>query len=994
MTAPDQIARLQTGGRIDRSRTLSFAFDGRLYHGHPGDTLASALIANGVMLVGRSFKYHRPRGIFTAAPEEPNALVELRSGARREPNTKATTIALYDGLIARSQNRWPSLAFDVAAVNSALAPFFGAGFYYKTFMWPPAFWEKVYEPLIRRAAGLGHASAEPDPDTYEKSHIFCDVLVAGAGPAGLMAALTAAHAGARVLLCEEDFECGGRLLSDAHEIDGAPAQGWLARAVAELSASPRVTVMTRTSLVAAYDGNSYVALERVNDHLPAPPPHQPRQRLWKIVARQAIIATGAIERPIAFGGNDRPGVMLASALRSYVRRFAALPGKAICVFTATDDGWRTATELAAAGVRVEAVIDPRPSVEPQLQLAARQAGAQLFLGFEVIATRGGGRLAGISIAPADGQPIDLVCDTLAVSGGWNPALGFISHLGARPQWSEDIGAFIPAELPPGLEVAGAAAGQLTLRQALNGGADAGALCAQAAGCSGAQSPAPACGPEFSAQGLFWHAARSRGAAFVDLQNDVTVKDVKQAAAEGFSSAEHLKRYTTLGMATDQGKTSSVIAHGILAATLGHGMNEISAPQPRPPHVPVAIGALAGAHRGKHFRPARLTSTHRWAEGFGAAFVEAGAWMRAQWYAQAGEADWLTTVSREVTTVRNAVGVCDVSTLGKIDIQGADAGTFLDRVYINTFSTLGVGKARYGVMLREDGFVMDDGTTSRLAPDHYFMTTTTANAARVMQHLEFCHQVLWPALDVQMISVTEQWAQFAVAGSKARDVLARVVDPGFDLSNAGFPFLAAAPVTVGGVAGRLFRISFSGELAYELSVPARFGEAVMRAILGAGAPFGIAPYGTEALGVLRIEKGHAAGNELNGQTTARDLGLGRMMSSKKDYIGRVLAGRPALIDPARPALIGFKPVDRTQRLYGGAHFIPMNLAPSPESDEGHMTSVAFSPTLGHWIGLGLLRRGPQRIGERVRAYDPVRGNDIPVEVCAPVFVDPEGSRLHA
>ena len=763
--------------------------------------------------------------------------------------------------------------------------------------------------------------------------------------------------------------------------------------MAELKASPRVTIMTRTSLIAAYDGNSYVALERVNDHLAVPPPHQPRQRLWKIVARQAVIATGAVERSIAFGGNDRPGIMQASALRSYVHRFAALPGKAICVFTSNDDGWRTVFELAQAGVTVDAVIDPRASVEPQLQLAARQAGAQLFLGFEVIATRGGQRLGSISIASGNGQPIELACDTLAVSGGWNPALGFTSHLGARPQWSDEIAAFVPADLPPGLKVAGAAAGKLTLRQALTCGAEAGARCAEATGYTAAQSPAPTTGPEFSAQTLFWQAARTRGAAFVDFQNDVTVKDVKHAAAEGFTSAEHLKRYTTLGMATDQGKTSSIVAQGILAATLGHGMDAIAAPQARPPHVPVAIGALAGAHRGKHFRPARLTPTHRWAESEGATFIEAGAWMRAQWYAQTGETDWLATVSREVTTVRNAVGVCDVSTLGKIDIQGADAGTFLDRIYINTFSTLAVGKARYGVMLREDGFVMDDGTTSRLAPDHYFMTTTTANAARVMQHLEFCHQVLWPDLDVQMISVTEQWAQLAIAGPKARDVLTKVIDPGFDLSNAAVPFLAAAPVTVGGIAGRLFRISFSGELAYELSVPARFGAAVMRAILDAGAPFGITPYGTEALGVMRIEKGHAAGNELNGQTTARDLGLGRMMSSKKDYIGRVLAGRPALLDPARPALIGFKPVDPTERLYGGAHFIPMSAAPSPESDEGHMTSVAFSPTLGHWIGLGLLRRGPERIGERMRAYDPVRGNDTQVEVCAPVFVDPEGSRLH-
>ena len=490
----------------------------------------------------------------------------------------------------------------------------------------------------------------------------------------------------------------------------------------------------------------------------------------------------------------------------------------------------------------------------------------------------------------------------------------------------------------------------------------------------------------------WRTRRSRGKAFVDLQNDVTQPDIVLAAREGFTNSEHLKRYTTLGMATDQGKTGALVGQAITAALTGRGPATLSPPIARPPAVPVAIGAYAGLHRGADFRPTRLTAGHAWAKEQGATFTETGQWLRAQWFARAGESDWLQSVSREAAHVRARVGVCDVSTLGKIDIQGPDAGAFLDRVYINTFSSLPIGKARYGVMLREDGFVMDDGTTSRLATDHYFMTTTTANAAKVMQHLEFCHQVLWPGLDVQMISVTEQWSQYAVAGPQARLVLEKLLDR--DISNEAFPFLAAADCTIaGGTPARLLRISFSGELAYELAVPARYGDAAIRAVMTAGEEFEIAPYGTEALGVLRIEKGHAAGNELNGQTTAHDLGLGKMMSTKKDYIGRVLAGRAALTDPARPALIGFKPRDAKNRLRAGSLFFAPGAAVGPQSVEGPMTSVCFSPALGHWIGLGLLKRGPQRLGEVLRAFDPVRGEDFTVDVCSPVFVDPEGTRLH-
>jgi sarcosine oxidase subunit alpha len=978
------MSRLANGGLIDRSKPLRFSFDGKAYGGFAGDTLASALVANDVHLLGRSFKYHRPRGLFTAGSDEPNALVELRRGARREPNTKATTVELFDRLEAQSQNRFPSLNFDLLAVNNLLSPFLTAGFYYKSFMWPASWWEKVYEPTIRRAAGLGRASGQADPDTYEKAHAFCDLLVAGSGPAGLMASLAAVRSGARVILCEEDFVFGGRLLAENYTIAGQRSADWAAAVVQELRGLANVTLMPRTSLLTVYDGNSYAALEHVSDHLAVPPRHQPRQRLWKIVAKRTVIATGSHERIIAFGGNDRPGVMQASAIRTYVNRYAVTQGNNVSIFTATDDGWRTAIDLVGAGVGIAAVVDPRPYVNARLIAAVESAGARVFLNAEVVGVRGSTRVRCIEISTDGRNALTVNCDALGVSGGFNPALGLSSHLGSRPAWSDKAAAFVPGQLPPGLDIAGAARGVFSLAACLADGARAG---------SGGKSIAvPNASEDSDALAPLWRTRRRRGKAFVDLQNDVTDKDVVLAAQEGFSNSEHLKRYTTLGMATDQGKTGALVGQAIMASLTGRGPSSLSPPIARPPSVPVAIGAYAGLHRGADFRPTRLTAGHAWAQEQGAVFTETGQWLRAQWFARSGEKGWLESVSREAGHVRRCVGVCDVSTLGKIDIQGSDAGMFLDRVYINTFSTLPVGKARYGVMLREDGFVMDDGTTSRFAPDHYFMTTTTANAGKVMQHLEFCHQALWPELDVQMISVTEQWSQYAVAGPRARQVLEKLVNR--DISNEAFPFLAVADLTIAnGIPARLLRISFSGELAYELAVPARYGDATIRALMAAGAEFGIAPYGTEALGVLRIEKGHAAGNELNGQTTARDLGLGKMMSSKKDYIGRVLAGRAALSDPARPVLTGFKPVDAKKRLRAGTHFFVPGIEICPENIEGHMTSVCFSPALGYWIGLGLLKRGPQRFGERLRAFDPVRGEDFAVEICPPVFVDPEGARLH-
>ncbi|HLW91390.1 MAG TPA: sarcosine oxidase subunit alpha family protein [Roseiarcus sp.] len=982
------INRLKAGGLISRQAPLAFRFDGRRYGGFDGDTLASALLANGVRLVGRSFKYHRPRGLLTAGPEEPNGLVELRSGAWREPNTRATTIELYEGLEAASQNRFPSLAFDFGAINSLAAPLLTAGFYYKTFMRPAALWERLYEPLIRRAAGLGRASREADPDSYEKAFAFCDTLVIGGGPAGLAAALAAGRAGARVILADDDFRLGGRLNAERCEVDGRSGVEWAEAAGRELAALPNVRIFKRTTVFGVYDGGVYGALERVSDHLPVPPPYQPRQRLWRIYAKRAVLASGAIERPIAFPNNDRPGVMMASAVRAYLNRFAVLCGRKAAIFTCADDGWRAAADLSARDVEVVAVVDARREVAPPV--LAQAGRTRIFLGGAITSARGRS-VRGADILDGDGRRVSIDADLIAICGGYNPQIGLTTHLGGKPAWRDDISAFVPGDTPLGLVVAGAANGAFALHDAIRQGWRAGETVADRRTAIGVP---PRADDEPIAVKAFWRVGGLKGKAFVDFQNDVTTNDIAVAAREGYRSVEHLKRYTTLGMATDQGKTSNVVGLAILAELTGRTISETGATRLRPPHTPVAIAAFAGPHRGKAFRPTRLTPGHDWAAERGAAFVEAGPWLRAQYFPLAGEDDWLQSTIREVRGVRERVGICDVSTLGKIELTGPDVGALLDRIYANTFSTLPVGRVRYGLMLREDGFVMDDGTTMRLAPDRWLMSTTTANAAKVTQHLEFCLQALWPELDVALASVTDRWAQYSVAGPRSRALLQKLLGGAMDISNATFPHMAARESDALGTRIRLARLSFSGELAYEIASPADCGDALVRSLMEAGREFDAAPYGVEALSVMRIEKGHVAGGELSGHTTARDLGLGRLMSTKKDFIGCNLSQRPALLDPDRPTLVGLKPADRRSRLRAGAHVLALGAASLAENDQGYVTSAAFSEALGHWIALALIKRGPERLGERMRAYDPVRGGDVEVELARPVFIDPEGARLHA
>jgi heterotetrameric sarcosine oxidase alpha subunit len=983
--------RLAEGGLVDRKRSLAFRFDGKPLSGFAGDTLASALLGAGVRVVGRSFKYHRPRGLLAAGIDEPNGLVTLRKGTRAEPNAKATTVTLYDGLEAESQNRWPSLAFDAMAVNGLLKPLFAAGFYYKTFMWPAAFWERVYEPLIRRAAGLGRASGLPDPDAYERATRHCDVLVVGAGPAGLMAAIAAGRSGARVVLCEDDVRLGGRLLAERAEVDGLAGPAFAARVEAELASLKNVVVMPATTVVAAFDGGSYLALERVADHLPEPPPFTPRQRLWTIVARRVVLAAGAGERPLVFPGNDRPGVMLAGAVRGYLNRFAVAAGRRVAVYTATDDGWRTARDLLAAGVEVAAVVEARPAA-PGIY-ADVAAAVPTIAGGRVAGTHGRTGLAAIEVESAAGRRT-IEADALAVSGGFNPAIQLASHFGGRPVWDEAIAGFRAAALPPGMIAAGAADGRYGLAAAIADGARAGRTAAADLGFAAKEMPLPAAEDEPHGLAARWWQPKAEedGKAFVDLQHDVTAADVTLAFREGYRSIEHLKRYTTLGMATDQGRTANVDALAIMAALTGKSIAETGVTLARPPVVPLAIGAAGGPHRGAAYKPVRRVPVHAWAAEHGAVFVDVGQWKRPQYFPRPGEADWLAAVVREVNTVRSAVGVTDVSTLGKIEIAGPDAAAFLDCLCATRPSAIPVGRCGYIVLLREDGFLKDDGMVARFADDRFLAFVSTAHAAAVYRHMEFCRQVLWPRLAVTLTAVSDGWAQLAVAGPRSGAVIEAILDGPADLSLAGFPPLAAAEVAVGGVPARLCALSFSGERAFEIAVPAGYGDALARAILKAGAPFGIAPYGTEAMAAMRVEKGYPAGGEINGQTTAYDLGLEPALAWDKGHVGRVMSRRPALVDPDRPRLVGLKPLAPTERIRGGALVVDAERAPSPETHQGHVTSAAFAPTLRSWIALALVARGPERIGERVRAFDPVRGGDVVAEIVPPCFVDPEGARI--
>ncbi|WP_395666280.1 sarcosine oxidase subunit alpha family protein [Methylocella sp.] len=984
--------RLGSGGLVDRARPLAFAFDGRPKSGFSGDTLASALLAGGARVVGRSFKYHRPRGVFAAGHEEPNALVELRQGARREPNVKATTVELFDGLDAASQNRWPSLDFDALAVNGLLKPVFAAGFYYKTFMWPASFWEKLYEPAIRRAAGLGRASGLDDPDSYERANLHCDLLIVGAGPAGLAAALAAARSGARVVLCEDDFRLGGGLLDERGRVGGGTGPQWADAAAAELAALPDVRVLSRTSVVAAYDGGTFAAVERVADHLLEPPPFTPRQRFWRVVARRAVLATGATERPLVFPDNDRPGVMLAGAARRYLNRFGVAVGRRVVIHTTTDQGWVLARDLIAAGLPPVAVVEARREAPAGFADVAK--AVPVVLDGAVVATRGRKGLKGVTVR-AGAATQDFEADALAVSGGFNPAIQLASGFRGRPEWSDALQAFLA---PPvaGLRMAGAAAGAYTLKSAFESGVAAAQGALRELGLTATPAALPEVEESPASLAPCWRRPGPKDSkAFVDLQHDVTASDVVLAHREGYRAAEHLKRYTTLGMATDQGRTSNLDALAVMAQLTGRSIPETGVTLARPPAVPIALGAVAGAHRGASFRPVRETPVHRYAIERGATFVDVGQWKRPQLFPLPQDADAQAGVTREVNAVRAGAGVTDVSTLGKIEVEGADAAAFLDFVCATRVSRIRVGRCGYFAMLREDGFLKDDGMIARFAPDRFLAFVSTAHAGPVYRHMHYCRQVLRPDLDVNLTAVTDAWVQLAIAGEKAPDVVQALVDAPTQITQAAFPPMTAAEVTIcGGVPARLCALSFSGERAFELAAPAFYGDALIRRVVEAGAPFGLVAYGADAMGVMRIEKGHPAGGEINGQTTAYDLGLARALDSSKDHVGRVLSGRPALNDPARPRLVGVRPLASTRQIRAGAHVVAVGAAPSAATDLGWVSSACWSPTLASWIGLAMVSGGPERIGETVRLYDPVRGGDVEAEITPPCVFDPGAGRTRA
>ncbi len=997
----DQPMRTATGGLVDRSRRLEFHFDGQHLHGYAGDTLASALLANGVRLVGRSFKYHRPRGILGAAAEEPNALIQLGEGDTTEPNVRATQVELASGMVSASQNRWPTLRHDLGALANAFSRILPAGFYYKTFMWPPGWWMR-YERYIRRMAGLGRAPGTPDPDRYAKRHAHCDVLVVGGGPAGLAAALAAARRGVRVILVDERPRFGGSLLAQIEHVGTAPALQWVDETVAELQTLGNVRVLRRATAFGYYDQNLVAVAECLSDA--RGPAYQPRQRTWWIRARRVVLATGAIERPLVFADNDRPGVMLASAVRTYAYQYGVRCGERAVVFTNNDSAYDTVPALLSAGATVGAVIDVResgPGEDARASLAG--SGAELLHGQVVVRARGGRRgLEAVEVMPfgaargVSGKRTRLDCDLLCVSGGWSPTVHLFSQSQGRLRYDSELAAFVPGESRQAEQSVGAARGSFSLGACLGEGVRAGTEAAKATGATRRarvqvpETRAPSCSP---IQALWAVPLPEDGAGkrFVDFQNDVTVEDVALAAREGYSSVEHVKRYTTLGMGTDQGRTSNVNGLAILATQLGRDVESVGTTTFRPPYTPVTLGAIAGREVGAEFSPIRRTPLHEWHERAGAPFVTAGQWLRAQCYPHAGEG-LMDAINREVLAVRAGVGVVDVSTLGKIEIRGRDAGEFLERVYINRWRNLKVGRVRYGLMLREDGFVLDDGTTTRVAEDEFYMTTTTGHAGPVMSHLEFYAQTVWPQLHVHLTSVSDQWAGLALAGPRSRDVLAAACD-GADVGNEQLPFMGYLEATIDGAPVRLFRLTFSGELAYEIHAPSDYALRVWEAVLDAGAPWGITPYGTEAMGVLRIEKGHVVAAELDGTTLAADFGFDALYRGKaSDFIGRRSLDRPAL-DGSEPrrTLVGLISEDG-RHIPRGAQLVSNPAKPKPLQMLGHVTSTCYSPTLGREIALALLRDAQRHRDQVLYAASPLAGHNVPVRVTSPVFVDPDGTRF--
>jgi len=1000
--------RLATNGRlIDRTKALDFTFNGKRLRGLQGDTLASALLANGQTLVGRSFKYHRPRGIVAAGPEEPNALVGLGTGSRFEPNQRTTTTELFAGLTANSQNHWPSLEFDVGAVNKMMSRFFPAGFYYKTFMFPQFAWKHLFEPIIRGAAGLGKAPSERDADRYEYFYAHVDVLIVGGGIAGLQAAKAAGASGARVLLLEQTADWGGRAPVDGVEIDGITAEEWIENTLQDLEKMDNVRVRNRTMGAGVYDHGYALAYERLTDH--APQTAGPRHRLWRIRARRIITATGAIERPLSFAGNDIPGVMLAGAVRDYAINFGTSVGDRTVIVTNNDDAYRTAIALVEAGLSVPAVIDARSDVAGELPALARSLGIRVESGKAIGRVKGGKRVEGVTLCMQAGEGTSLEeipCDAVAMSGGWSPVVHLWSHCGGKLNWDLQQAMFRPDPTRPPLGadgtgfviVAGTANGYLDAATVMSDGDAAGKQAASDLGFEPVQDRAPHAVSE-PEQPIFpvWSmpqgaSKKLRSKTWLDYQNDVKVSDVQLAAQEGYESVEHTKRYTTLGMASDQGKLSNINGLAVLAGALNREIPQVGTTTFRPPYHPISFGAIAGEARGDLFKPIRKSPIHDWIDSNGGHWEPVADWHRPYCFVRNDETVQ-QAVTREINNTRTAVGLLDASTLGKIIVRGPDAAKFMDMLYTNMMSSLKVGRCRYGLMCTENGFLSDDGVVARLSEDTFLCHTTSGGSDRIHAWMEDWLQCEWWDWQVYTANLTEQYAQIGLVGPKAREVLLAMGVEGMDISAKEMPFMAFCEGTIAGIKARAYRISFSGELSYEVAVPAAQGQAFWDAALRAGAPLGIQPYGTEALHVMRAEKGFIMiGDETDGTVIPQDLNLGWAISKKKqDFLGKRAQQRSYMTNPDRKQLVGLKTEDPQQVLPDGAHAVEGSKKPNGmENIIGHVTSSYYSPTLGHSIAMGLIKGGSRRIGETL-SFPVAEGKVIKATVVDPVFLDKQGAR---
>ena len=993
--------RLDNIGYINRDKKISFTFNGKKYFGYEGDTLASALLANGIHLVGRSFKYHRPRGFFGAGVDEPNAKVQLYKGAKTEPNANATEVELVEGLIVKSQNCWPSVSFDFGAINNLFQKFFPAGFYYKTFMWPKSFWYKVYEPIIRKAAGLGVAPLKPDPDRYEHKYEYCDVLIAGSGPSGLASALAAAKNGARVILAEDKSRFGGSLLVDEVTIGNKKGKEWADEAISQLKSMPNVIVKNRSQVFGYYDHNMMVMFEKTRDHIENPNKFTPRQKLWYIRAKEIVISTGSLERPLIFGNNDRPGILLSSAAKEYLKVYGVLVGRKPIIFTNNDSAYDTAIEFKKNGIN-PLVVDTRTNSDSSVISEAKNLNIDIKFSHGIANTKGHLKVNSATIGKFNSDKSsyenleEVSCDCICVSGNWTPTVHLSSQSGNKLKFNETIDAFIPSQSRQKESTIGSANGSFTLKQALEDGFNKGFELSNKITNKNSKSTAPTSNERsYGEHDKFWCMPLPKNKhykRFVDFQNDVAVSDIELAVREGFRSIEHVKRYTTLGMATDQGKTSNLNGLQLVSNIEGKIVPEVGHTTFRPPYTAVTIGTIVGREVGKHYRPTRKSPMHEWHEKNNAVFVDAGLWLRPRYYKQDNES-LEEAAKREANNVRKNVGVCDVTSLGKIDIKGPDTAEFLNRIYTNAWMKLPVGKARYGVMLREDGIVFDDGTTTRISENHFHMTTMTAQAVNVLAHLEYYLQVVWPELNVNVLSTTEQWAGAALAGPNSRELLSKLF-PETNILNEALPFMGYKESDLFGVPARIFRISFSGELAYEINVESSYGTFMWEKIIEFGQEMNIEPYGTEALSTLRIEMGHVAGSELDGRTIPYDVSLEGMLSKKKDFIGKRSLTREAFLNPKREKVVGVIPLDKKTTIPEGSHLVKDGNASSPNPKLGHVSASCWSVEYNNPFSLAIIQDGKNRIGEKLYAVSPLNNKNIAVEIVSSHYVDPKGERVRS